>query len=151
MSHCSWGEPYHKTFGNFRRPLLMCVKAVFGCSRQVSQFRKFLTSACAPKFLGRHMHRYTPPPTPPLFISLVKVCQAEVLSVPVAGQSWPNKVVVKWNPRLGPTQPVGTIIWDQLETQTTSLDHYLGPSPLTLLRQTRSKPNICSKWRLAPI
>ena len=92
MSHCFSGEPYHKTFGNFRGPLVMCVKAVFGCSWQVSQFRKFLTSACAPKFLGRHMHRYThpPPPTPPappLFISLVKVCQAEVLNVPVAGQS----------------------------------------------------------------
>ena len=146
MSHCSWGEPYHKTFGNFRGgPLVMYIKAVFGCSRQVSQFRKFLTSACAPKFLGRHMHRYTPPssPTPPLFISPVKVCQAEVLSVPVAGQSWPNKVVVEWNPRLASTQPVGTIIWDQVGTQTTSCDHYLGPSPLTLLRQTRSKPNIC--------
>ena len=144
MSHCSWGEPYHKTFGNFRGPLLMCVKAVFGCSWQVSQFRKFLTSACAPKFLGRHMHRYTPPPTPhpsPVYLSGKSLsswsvecpcCRAEL-----------TRVVVKWNPRLGPTQPVGTIIWDQLETQTTSCDHYLGPSPLTLLRQTRSKPNIC--------
>ena len=105
MSHCFWGQLYHKTFGNFRGPLVMCVKAVFGCSWQVSQFRKFLTSACAPKFLGRHMHRYTPPPTPPLFISLVKVCQAEVLQGRVDQTRWLWSETQDWDPdnRLGPS------------------------------------------------
>ena len=127
MSHCSWGEPYHKTFGNFRGPLLMCVKAVFGCSRQVSQFRKFLTSACAPKFLGRHMHRYTPTPTPspsPVYLS-GKSLSSWSVECPCCRAELTKQGGCGVKPKIG-TQTTG---WDHHLGPSWDPDHYLGPIP----------------------